>query len=192
MPYEEAQTLFSDLTGVPLGSERLHTGTHQAAEGLTVLDVAPSRDAIARRIEEMATGRLRRPVLVLGIDGAYVPTRPDSARERRLGQRHSRARRASWRGQWRDAKGFRFSLMDEERMVHLLSWHQVQNEAQLGKALEQVKKAGVIPEDHVRLCVVCDGASWIWKHTQSLFPSARQVLDSYHCKESLHKVAKVQ
>jgi hypothetical protein len=192
MPYEEAQTLFSDLTGVKLGSERLHTFTHQAAEGLTVLDVAPSRDAIERRIEEMAAGRFRRPVLVLGIDGAYVPTRPDSARERRSGRRHSRARRASWRGQWRDAKGFRFYLMDEEHIVHLLSWHQVQNEAQLGKALEQVKKAGVIPEDHVRLCVVCDGASWIWKHIKSLFPSARQVLDYYHCKEYLHKVAKVQ
>ncbi len=82
--------------------------------------------------------------------------------------------------------------MDEEHIVHLLSWHQVQNEAQLGKALEQVKKAGVIPEDHVRLCVVCDGASWIWKHIKSLFPSARQVLDYYHCKEYLHKVAKVQ
>ena len=71
MPYEEAQTLFSDLTGVALGSERLHTFVHQAAEGLTVLDVAPSRDDIARRIAEMATGRLRRPVVVLGIDGAY-------------------------------------------------------------------------------------------------------------------------
>jgi hypothetical protein len=141
LPYEEAQTLFSDLTGVQLGSERLHTFTHQAAEGLTVLDVAPSRDDIERRIAEMAAGRFRRPVLVLGIDGAYVPTRPDSARERRPGQRHSRARRASWRGQWRDAKGFRFYLMDEERIVHLLSWHQVQNEAQLGQALEQVKKA---------------------------------------------------
>ena len=56
MPYEEAQTLFSDLTGVALGSERLHTFVHQAAEGLTVLDVAPSRDAIARRIEAMAWG----------------------------------------------------------------------------------------------------------------------------------------
>jgi hypothetical protein len=33
MPYEEAQTLFSDLTGVALGSERLHTFVHQAAEG---------------------------------------------------------------------------------------------------------------------------------------------------------------
>ena len=191
MPYEEAQTLFSDLTGVALGSERLHTFVHHA-EGLTVLDVAPSRDAIARRIETMATGRVRRPVVVLGIDGAYVPTRPGSARERQAGQRHSRARRASWHGQWRDAKGFRFYLIDDEPIVHLLSWHQVQNEAQLGEALQQVKEAGVIPQDQVRLCVVCDGASWIWKHVQSLFPRARQVLDYYHCKEYLHKVAKVQ
>ncbi len=95
MPYEEAQTLCSDLTGVKLGSERLHTFTQQAAEGRTVLAVAPSRGAIERRIEEMGAGRFRRPVLVLGIDGAYVPTRPDSARERRSGRRHSRARRAS-------------------------------------------------------------------------------------------------
>jgi hypothetical protein len=36
MPYEEAQTLFSDLTGVGRGSERLHTFVHQAAEGLGV------------------------------------------------------------------------------------------------------------------------------------------------------------
>jgi hypothetical protein len=126
MPYEEAQTLCSDLTGVALGSERLHTFVPQAAEGLTVLEVAPSRDAMARRIEERATGRLRRPGLGLGIDGASVPTRPESARERQSGPRHSRARRASWHGQWRDAKGFRFYLIDDERIVHLLSWHQVQ------------------------------------------------------------------
>jgi len=192
MPYEEAQTLFSDLTGVGLGSERLHTFVHQAAEGLGVLDVAPSRDEIERRIEEMAAGRFRRPVLVLGIDGAYVPTRPESARQRQSGQRRCRARRASWRGQWRDAKGFRFYLIDDERIVHLLSWHQVHNEEQLGEALKQVKEAGLIPEDQVRLCVVCDGASWIWKHVESLFPNARQVLDYYHCKEYLHKVAKAQ
>jgi hypothetical protein len=192
MPYEAAQTLFSDLTGVDLGSERLHTFVHQAADGLTVLDVAPSRDDLERRIEEMAADRFRRPVLVLGIDGAYVPTRPESARQCLEGQRHFRARRASWHGQWRDAKGFRFYLIDDERIVQLLSWHQVQNEEQLGDALKQVKEAGLIPEDQVRLCVVCDGASWIWKHVESLFPSARQVLDDYHCKEYLHKVAKVQ
>ena len=192
IPYDEAQTLFGDLTGVGMGSERMHTLTNHVAEGLTVLDVAPSRDEIARRIAEVAAGRWRRPVVVLGIDGAYVPTRPESARERRAGQRGKRAKRAPWRGQWRDAKGFRFYLMDEGRIVHLLSWHQVQNEAQLGEALKQVKEAGLIPEDQVRLCVVCDGASWIWKHVQSLFPHARQVLDYYHCTEYLHKVAKAQ
>jgi hypothetical protein len=75
--------------------------------------------------------------------------------------------------------------------VQLLSWHQVQSEAQVGQALKQVKEAGLIPEDQVRLCVVGDGASWIWKYIHSLFPQARQVLDYYHCAEYLHKVAKV-
>ena len=84
-PYAEAQTRLSDLTGGALGSERLDTFVHQTAEGLTVLDVAPSRDDIARRIAEMATGRLRRPVVVLGLDGAYGPTRPASVRERQSG-----------------------------------------------------------------------------------------------------------
>jgi hypothetical protein len=32
----------------------------------------------------------------------------------------------------------------------------------------------------------------MWKQVASLFPSARQVLDYSHCKEYLHKVAKVQ
>ena len=190
MPYGAAQTLFGDLTGVGMGSERMHTLSHQVAEGLTVLDVAPSRDEIERRIALAAQGRFRRPVLVLGIDGAYVPTRPESARGRRPGPARQRARRAQWKGQWRDAKGFRFYLMDGDRIVHVLSWHQVQNEAQLGAALTQVKDAGLIPEEKVRLCVVCDGASWIWKHVQSLFPEARQVLDYYHCAEYLHGVAK--
>ena len=192
MPYAEAPRLFSDRTGVGLGSERLHTFVHQVAERRGGLDVAPSREEIERRIKEIAAGRFRRPVLVLGIDGAYVPTRPASARQRQSGERRWRARRAAWRGQWRDAKGFRVYLLDDEHIVHLLSWPQVPNEEQLGDALTQVKEAGVIPEEQGRLCVVCAGASWIWKHVESLLPTARQVLDDYPCKEDLHKVAKAQ
>ena len=189
-PYDEAQTLFRDLTGVRIGSERMHTLTNQAAEGLSVLDVAPSREELERRVAEVAAGQWRRPVVVLGIDGAYAPTRPESARGRRPGQGRYRARRPRWKGQWRETKGFRFYLLDGDRLVQLLSWHQVQSEAQVGQALKQVKEAGLIPEDQVRLCVVGDGASWIWKYIHSLFPQARQVLDYYHCAEYLHKVAK--
>jgi hypothetical protein len=192
LPYETSSTLFGALSGVTVSSERMHTLMNQVAEGLTVLDVAPSREEIARRVAEVSAGCFRRPVLVLGIDGAYVPTRPEHARGRRPGQARQRARRALWQGQWRDAKGFRFYLLDGDRIVHLLSWHQVQNEAQLGEALKQIKDAGVIPEERVRLCVVCDGAEWIWKHVQALFPHARQVLDYYHCAEYLHKMAKAQ
>ena len=190
VPYDEAQTLFGALTGVHVGSERMHTLTNHVAEELTVLDVVPSHHEIEQRIATVSAGRHRRPVVVLGIDGAYVPTRPDSARERRPGPRGTRAKRAWWRGQWRDAKGFRFYLLDGARIVHLLSWHQVQTEEQLGEALAQVKKAGVIPEDHVRLCVVADGAEWIWKHVKALFPHACQVLDYYHCAQYVHNIAK--
>ena len=62
-----------------------------------------------------------------------------------LGSVTRQHRRASWHGQWREAKGFRFYLIDDERIVHLLSWHPVQNEEQLGAALQQVKEAGLIP-----------------------------------------------
>src|SRR2546430_10647604 len=170
----------------------MHTVTNQIAEGPTMVDIVPPRHEIEQRIAVVSAGRSRRPVLVLGLDGGYVPTRPDSARQPCEGPRRKRAKRARWRGQWRDAKGFRFSLLAGERIVHVLSWHQVQNEAQLGEALKQVKEAGIIPEDKVRLCVVLDGAEWIWKHVQALFPHARQVLDYYHCAEYLHKVAKAQ
>jgi len=192
LPYDTASTLFGHLSGLAVSSERMHTLTNQVAEGLSVLDVAPSRQEIDQRVAQVAAGRFRRPVLVLGIDGAYVPSRPESARGRRPGQARYRARRARWQHEWHEAKGFRFYLLDGDRIVHILSWHQVQTEGDLGEALQQVKDAGLIPEESVRLCVVCDGAEWIWKHVQALFPHACQVLDYYHCSEYLHKMAKAQ
>jgi hypothetical protein len=48
----------------------MHTLTQQVAEGLRVLDVAPSREEIDQRVAQVRAGRFRRPVLVLGIDGA--------------------------------------------------------------------------------------------------------------------------
>jgi hypothetical protein len=184
--------LFGRLSGLSVSSERLHTVTNQVAKGLRVLEVAPCREEIDRRVAQVAAGRLRRPVLVLGIDGAYVPSRPESARGRRPGQARHRARRARWRHEWREAKGFRLYLLDGERIVHVLSWHQVYSEEEVGKALQQVKDAGVIPEDTVRLCVIGDGAEWLWKHVQAVFPAACQVLDDYHCAAYLHRMAHAQ
>lgn len=199
VPYETASSVFGRSSGIDISSERIHTLTNQVAQGLSVLEVmslgltlAPSRDEIERRVAEMGASRFRRPVLVLGIDGAFVPSRPERARGRRPGQARYRARRASWRHAWYEAKGLRFYLLDGDRIVHLLSWHQVQGEADLGQALTQLTEAGLIPEEMVRLCVVGDGADWIWKNVQALFPDATQVLDYFHCSEYLHRMAYAQ
>ncbi len=86
----------------------------------------------------------------------------------------------------------RCSLRDGERSVPGRSGQQVSQEPDVGEAVQQGQDAGVIPEETVRLCGGCDGAAWIGKHVQALFPHARQGLDSYPCAESLPQGAKAQ
>lgn len=192
VPYETACELFEELTGLPLSAHTAHEVTQAVAAGLTVLDVAPSREEILARITAAAAGQPWRPILVLAMDGADVPTRPETAKGRRPGRKKARAHRARWTGEWREAKGFRFYLLADDRIVQVLSWHQVQTDDEAAEALRQVKAAGLIPEAAVRLCVIADGARWIWKQARALFPSAVEILDYYHCSEHLYKVAALQ
>ena len=192
VPYETACELFEELTGLPLSAHTAHEVTQAVAAGLTVLDVAPRREEIVAKIAAVAAGQPWRPILVLAIDGADVPTRPATAKGRRPGRKKVRAKRARWTGEWREAKGFRFYLLADDRMVQVLSWHQVQTDDEAAEALQQVQAAGLIPEDEVRLCVIADGARWIWKQAQALFPSAVEILDYSHCSEPIHKVASLQ
>jgi len=112
-------------------------------------------------------------------DGAHVPTRVKAKRNEKRGT-----------GRWQEAKGFRIYLLGQDRIVHLASWHQIQNEEQFGKDLAVV--ASRIPQHQVRIGLLGDGAEWLWKHMTSCFPKGRQILDYYHCAEHIHKVAKVQ
>ena len=192
VPYETACELFAELTGLKLSEQTAHALTNEGTEGVGVLEVAPTREEILAQVAQVASGGRRRPILVLAIEGAYVPTRPERAKGRRPGRKKQRAKRARWQGEWREAKGFRFYLVDNERIVHVLSWHQIGEDEELFAALRQVKEAGLIPEKQVRLCVVAEGAQWIWSRVKQLFPGARAVLDFYHCSEHLHTVAAAQ
>jgi hypothetical protein len=189
-PDDEAQRFVSDWTGVGVGRERLHTCTTHVAEGLTVLDVTPSRDASERRSAPVAAGRLRRPVLGVGMDGASGPTRPAWARGRRPGPGRHRAKRAWWHGPWRDAQGVRLYRMDGERIVHGRRWQQGHHAAPRGEALPQGTEAGVMPAAQGRRCVVCDGAAWRGQPVQALLPQARQGLDASHGAQDLQRGAK--
>jgi len=192
VPYEKASMLFEKLSGIPISDHLMHEVVNAAGDELDVLDVSPTAEEIRSRIQEVSVGRKWRPIMVLGIDGSDVATRPDSAKGTRPGRKKERARRREWKGEWREAKGFRIYLVDGDRIVHLISWHQVQNEEELAASLKRVKEAGLIDETLVRLCVIADGAQWIWNRVKELFPTAREILDFYHCSGYIHAVASNQ
>jgi hypothetical protein len=73
-----------------------------------------------------------------------MPTCPETAKGR-PGHKRARAKRARWTGAWREAKGFRFYLLADDRIVQVLSWHQVQTDEAAAAALQQVKAAGLSP-----------------------------------------------
>ncbi len=192
MPHQRASKLLDELTDASMSDCALHDVLHRTGS-LQVLHVCPDAADIQDRIAQAAAWRKWRPIVVLAIDAAEVPSRPETAKGTRPGRKKSRARRQRWQGEYREAKGFRFYLVDDERIVHLISWHQMGDEQAFGAALRQVKEAGLlIPEDQVRLCAIGDGAPWIWKWVEELFPSARQILDYYHCSRYLHAVAEAQ
>ena len=181
-PYETASETFRRSTGFDISPHHMHEAANDIAGELEILDVAPDKKDVESYVSDLSKGKFRRPILMLGIDGAHAPTRPEpSERDEKRGP-----------GEWKEVKGFRLYLIGEKRIVHLISWHQIGSDRQLFRDLKKLKEAGLIPENEVRLCVVADGASWIWNRTRELFPDAKLVLDYYHCSEHLHALSNAQ
>jgi hypothetical protein len=188
VPVETAQELFAELTGLSWSDPTVHEVAGALSHEVGVVEVRPTAAALARRVAEMAAGKTWRPVLVLAVDGAFVPTRPAQAQEPATGRRRTRATRAGWPGEWKEAQGFRVYLVDQQRLVPLLSWYQVGRDDDVGEALRRVQEAGLVPEDQVRLGVLGDGAQWIWNQVKALFPTAVPILDDDHCRAQVYTV----
>ena len=77
LPFETAAEAFTRCTSDPLSADHLFQTTNRIANHFDILDVCPSKSEIEARIAELATGKFRRPVMMLAIDGAHVPTRPE-------------------------------------------------------------------------------------------------------------------
>src|SRR2546428_151123 len=82
-------------------------GTQAVAAGVTVWDGAPTPAALVPTSAAGAAGQTWRPLVVLALAGAAVPTRPATATGRRPGRKPARATRARWTGAGREAQGGR-------------------------------------------------------------------------------------
>lgn len=181
MPYEVAQEVYRRITGDSLSVHHIHDTTNAIGEQIDLLAACPSKDEIQEQIKVLSSGRSWRPVMMLGIDGSHGPMRPEPTPHPRKGKRGQ--------GEWKEIKGFRLYLLDGKEIHHLISWHQIYTDKELAQDLQRLKEAGLIPQDQVRLGVIGDGAPWIWNRCRELFPSAKEILDRYHCSEHLHDVA---
>ena len=180
MPYARAAELVSELTGTPVSNRHNHDALNRVADVADLETVIPHRQEMSRRIEAVKSAPRDRPILVVAADGAHAPTRPKAGRKRKRGP-----------GRWREVKGFRLYLVGEdERIVRLASWHQIQDAECFSEDLKQVAQR--LPIEGVRIALLGDGSSWLWNAMTACFPQGRAVLDYYHCVEHLHTVAKAQ
>jgi hypothetical protein len=82
-------------------------------------------------------------------------------------------------------RGVRLYLLDgEDEILPVASWHQIQTAQAFRADLGVIAQR--IPHDRVRICLVGDGADWVWTAMVECFPTGRQVLDFYHGLEHLH------
>lgn len=179
MPFERASELFQKATGISFSDHRMHDLFACFADEATIEDIVPCCAEIDRRIEQVAGSQKRRPVLVVATDGAHSPTRPAGGRDHKRGP-----------GEYREAKGFRIYVLDKDDIVQIASWHQIATAQDIAEDLKLVAER--IPTEKVRVCLIGDGASWLWRAMQEAFPKAREVLDYYHCSEHIHALAQLQ
>ncbi len=180
LPHERAAELFEKLTGIRMTNHCMHELSENLAEASDKVTVLPTQKQVEEAIDKAGNGRVWRPILVVAADGAHLPTRPNvGSRSQKRGT-----------GEWKEAKGFRIYLVGQERIIQVMSWHQISDEEEFGEALKFA--ATLIPQDKVRIALLGDGAKWLWNHFQVAFPDGKEILDYYHCSEHIHKVAEIQ
>ena len=176
MPFDRASELFEKTTGVSFTDSRMHDMFASFAGQAELEEVIPSKAAIEKRINQVKGQDKRRPVLVVASDGACVKIRPPGNRDEKRGS-----------GQYKEAKGFRIYLLNGDQILQVASWHQKSTAEEITKALKIVAKR--IPRNKVRVCLIGDGAHWLWDAMTDAFTKAREVLDYFHVKEYIHGVA---
>ena len=77
MPYETTSETIKRCTGIDLSNHHSHDVSNEIAQGLDLLDVCPDKDEIHDKIDQLSAGKFRRPILMIGLDGAHAPTRAE-------------------------------------------------------------------------------------------------------------------
>jgi Uncharacterised protein family (UPF0236) len=188
--FEEGSELLRELAGVPVDSKQVE----RTAEALGA-EIAHDEKQDLEPIPDASLP----PTLYLGLDGTGVPLRA-SELEGRPGKQadgSSKTREVKictvWSAESRDADNR--PVRDEGSVTYTaaiesaatLDTDEVSSEFTPRVLREATRRRFTEAE---RMVVIGDGAPWIWKIAQELFPHANQIVDRFHVKEHISEVAK--
>ena len=186
--FQEADELMRELAGVPVGAKQVE----RTAESL-------GREMAKDERTRVEPSSPCAPAMYLGMDGTGVPMRP-SELEGRQGKQpdgKSKTREVKLVTIWsaegcddegtpvRDAGSVTYSAAIESAASH--DTDTVPSDFAQRVERESLRRGF---DRAARRVVLGDGAAWIWNLADEFFPGAVQIVDLFHAKEYLSKVAK--
>jgi hypothetical protein len=185
--FEESAELLSELAGLSITAKMIERNAEATGEDI-------SRDEIKHVITEQPIAQ----TMYIGVDGSGTPMRaeelkgrpgkqPDGTaktRETKLVSIWTAEKKASDGTPERDKGSISYSAAIESVATN-------DTDSEPSDFAERVRREalrrGVYQVQ--RQVVLGDGAPWIWKLADELFPYAIQIVDRYHAKEYIAKVA---
>ena len=185
--FEESSILLHELAGVEVSVSQVE----RAAEALGV-EIAADERVCVERMGAIAQ------TMYLGMDGTGVPMRPSEVAGRSGKQPDGSAKTCEakvvtvWTAESRDEEGK--PVRDPGSITYSAA---IESAAASDTSLTRSDLAERVLREATRRgfaeaprCVALgDGSSWIWNTITELFPQAIQILDRFHAKEALHRVA---
>ena len=189
--FEEGHELLTELAGVNVPTKHVE----RAAEALG-REVAQDE---RRVVEPPAADEPMAPTLYLGMDGTGVPLRKEELVDRAGKQPDGSAKTREvklctvWSAEGRDEEGT--PVRDEGSISYSAA---IESAAQKDTDEVPIEFATRVQreatrrgfERAARRAVLGDGAKWIWNLASAHFPGAIQIVDRFHAKQHLSKVAK--
>lgn len=188
--FEEGSQLLQELAGIPVNAKQVE----RAAEALGAEIAADEKQDVAPTDEQPPP-----PTLYLGVDGTGVPMRAEELEGRSGKQSDGSAKTREvklcvvWSAEARDAEDR--PVRDEGSVSYTAA---IESAATLDtdavpsaftqRVLREASRRRFTQAE--RTVVMGDGAPWIWKIAQELFPHAVQIVDRFHVKQTLSTLAK--
>ena len=186
--FAESTEQLGDLAGVSVDAKQVE----RIAEALG-REIAQDERAVVEPAPPSA------PTVYLGMDGTGVPMRVSELEGRKGKQADgsSKTREVKlvtvWTAEARDKRGH--PVRDAGSVTYSAAIESAATRdtdallSEFGQRVErEARRRGF--EDAVRRIILGDGAPWIWKLADELFPGAIQIVDIWHAKEHLSNVAK--